>query len=317
MTGRRCLVTGGAGFIGSHLVEALLNGGWEVRVLDCQSGPDSNLARVRDRLEFVEGDFGDKAILPAALEGVQIVFHYASTTSPATAHGQSEMDVGTNLVGTLHLLDEMIRRGAASLVYPSSGGTIYGPVLETPITESHPTNPVCSHGIVKLAVEKYIQLYHQEHGLDYIILRYGNPYGPRQRPGGKQGAVAVFTKKILTGQPIEIWGDGRIVRDFIYIDDLVEATLKAPDSGNAWNSVINIGSSVGTSVNELVSLIEAAAGRKAAISYRPLRRFDVPVSVLAIGRARDLLKWRPRTSLADGLRKTVAWIEEFMAGAPG
>jgi len=317
MTGGRCLVTGGAGFIGSHLVEALLNEGWEVRVLDCQSGPDSNLAKIMDRLEFVEGDFGDKAILPGVLEGVQTVFHYASTTSPATAHGQSETDVATNLVGTLHLLDEMIRRGAKNLVYPSSGGTIYGPALETPITESHPTNPVCSHGIVKLAIEKYVQLYHQEHGLDYIILRYGNPYGPRQRPGGKQGAVAVFAKKILADQPIEIWGDGRIVRDFIYIDDLVEATLKSLDPGNAWNSVINVGSSVGTSVNELVSLIEAAAGRKAAISYRPVRGFDVPVSVLAIDRARDLLGWRPRTSLADGLRKTVAWIEEFMAGASG
>lgn len=305
-------MTGGAGLIGSHLVEALLNDDWSVKVLDLQCVGSPNLEKVTGHVELIEGDFGDRNIMRMALDGVDTVFHYASTTSPATAYSHSVLDVTTNLVGTLHLLEEMIARGVRNLVFPSSGGTVYGPAIETPIPESHPTNPICSHGIVKLAIEKYIQLFHRDYGLNYIILRYSNPYGPRQRPNGSQGAVAVFVGKVLMRQPIEIWGDGSVVRDFIYIDDLVRATLAAVHSEQAVNDVINIGSAAGVSIKELVLLIEEATGLNAILHYRPARKFDVPVSILAIHRACALLEWRPSTSLREGLEKTIPWIENYL-----
>ena len=312
MTQRRCLVTGGAGFIGSYLVEALLDDGWSVKVLDRQCVGSPNLEKVTGRIELVEGDFGDRGRVGVALNGVDTLFHYASTTSPATAHSHSVFDVTTNLVGTLKLLEEAVSCGVTRLVFPSSGGTVYGPVTEWPIPESHPTNPICSHGIVKLAIEKYIQLFHREHGLNYTILRYSNPYGPRQCPDGSQGAVGVFIGRVLSQQPIEIWGDGSVVRDFICIDDLVHATLAAAHSERATNSVINIGSGIGTSIKELICLIEEATGLSAVVDFRPTRGFDVPVNVLALNQARALLGWSPITSLREGLKKTVPWVKDYL-----
>ena len=310
---KRCgLVTGGAGFIGSHLVEALLDDGWSVKVLDPQCTKSPNLKNVAGCIQLIEGDFADRDIARVALDGVDTLFHYASTTSPATAHSHPVFDVTTNTVGTLKLLEEAVSRGITRLIFPSSGGTVYGPAIETPVPESHPTNPICSHGIVKLANEKYIELFHREHGLNYTILRYSNPYGPRQRPDGSQGAVGVFAGKILSQQRIEIWGDGTTVRDFIYIDDLVHATLSAVHSERATNSVINIGSGTGVSIKELVTLIEEATGIGAIVRYGPARSFDVPASTLAIDQARALLGWWPTTPLREGLEITIPWIKDYL-----
>lgn len=298
-------MTGGAGFIGSHLVEALLQDGWSVRVLDCQPPSHTNIEGGSERVEWILGDFADRNVARRALDGIGTLFHYASTTLPATAYGQSIQDVMENLVGTLNLLEEALNRGCTRLVFPSSGGTVYGPAEQTPIPENHPAQPICSHGIVKLAIENYIRLLSRERGLKYVIFRYANPYGPRQRSTGVQGAVAVFTHRILTRQPIEIWGDGSVVRDYFYIDDLVRATVMAASSDHAINETFNIGSGVGVSVRELVSLIEETVELSAIVKFGQARPFDVPVNILAIDKAKSRLGWSPRLSLREGLQKTI------------
>ena len=305
MDQRSCLVTGGAGFIGSHLVQALLDDGWSVKVLGRQQSNYSSLDKVSRRVELIEGDFGDKNVARIALDGVDTLFHFASTTLPATAYGHSIEDVTENLVGTLNLLDEALTRGCTRLIFPSSGGTVYGPTTQTPIPESHSTHPICSHGIVKLATENYIQLMSLERGLKYTILRYANPYGPRQRSNSVQGAVAVFTHRILMQQPVEIWGDGSVVRDYIYIDDVVRGTVLASSSEQAVNQIFNIGSGVGASIRELISLIEEMVNVSAIVNFSPARQFDVPINILAIDKAQSRLGWSPSLSLRDGLQKTL------------
>jgi UDP-glucose 4-epimerase len=313
MNKHSCLVTGGAGFIGSHIVQALLDDGWSVKILDRLQVNCSNLDKISSRVELIEGDFGNKHIARGALDGVDTLFHYASTTLPATSYGHSIEDVTENLVGTLNLLDEALTLGCTRLIFPSSGGTVYGPTAQTPTPESHPTHPICSHGIVKLAIENYIQLMSLERGLRYTILRYANPYGPRQRSDSIQGAVAVFTHRILMRQPIEIWGDGTAVRDYIYIDDLVRGTIMASSSEQAVNQIFNIGSGVGVSVRELISLIEETVNVSAIVKFSHARQFDVPINVLAIDKAKSRLGWSPSMSLREGLQMT---IEHLLTSNP-
>jgi len=311
LTDKCCLITGGGGFIGSHLIEAFLSDGWYVKVLDCFFGKD-NLSPISAKLEYVKGNFGDKILLKKILPGVDVLLHLASTTTPAMAYGRSAFDVESNLIGTLHLLEESLRHGVNRVIFPSSGGTVYGKVERTPITEKHPTRPISSHGIIKLAIENYIQMLSHEKGLKYTILRIANPYGPRQRPDASQGAVAVFTGKIMRNEKVELWGNGTVVRDFIYIDDLVSAVLSAIHAKESVNQILNIGSGDGVSVLKLLSLIEQATGRTAMIDFKPARDFDVPVNILSIERAKSKLSWAPNVSLETGISNTIPWIENYL-----
>ena len=304
----RCLVTGGTGFIGAHLVRRLVNHGWEVRVLARRGSVIGTRQEPIGQTQFISGDFCDEATLQTALEGVHTVFHYASTTKPASAPGISAVDVESNLLGTMRLLGMCPRAGVSRFVFASSGGTVYGVTDRRPTRETSPCNPICSHGIVKRGVESYIQILGRESGVRYTILRYSNPYGPQQRSDGKQGAVAAFATKILRDEEVHIWGDGTTIRDYIFIDDLIDATMAAVGSEAATNEIINVGSGVGLSVNGLIGVLEQVLGRKAVVRYLPSRGFDVPASVLAIEKARALLGWRPFTPLLIGLERTVEWL---------
>ena len=300
-----CLVTGGTGFIGSNLVRALVRGGWTVRVLSrgttvCRDLPDD--------VEIMQGDVGDRNAVRRAVQGVNTLFHFASTTNPATAHGHAIYDVESNLISAIRLLDAAQVEGVQRVVFASSGGTVYGRVLRVPVAESHPTDPICSHGIVKLSVEKYLHVFQRQGGPAYTVLRYANPYGPGQSASRAQGAVAVIAGRILQRQPIEIFGDGSVVRDFIYIDDLVDATLRAAQSEAARNEIFNIGSGVGVSIRTVVEKIEQASGLKAEARHLPARAFDVPVSTLDSTKAERLLGWWAGTTLDDGLLPTIAWL---------
>ncbi len=307
MSKRSCLVTGGNGFIGSHLAQALATGGWNVRVL-LRSQTSALRFASSEGISVVEGDFGNKEAAKRALEGVDTLFHFASTTLPATAYRNSIPDVTHNLVGTLNLLDEAVTQGCTRVVFPSSGGTVYGVPSHCPISESHLTQPICSHGIVKLAIENYLHLMSLEQNLHYTILRYANPYGPRQRSKKVQGAVAVFADRILREEPIEIWGDGAVVRDFVYIDDAIEATLLATSSVKSVNQVFNVGCGAGISLIELIAMIEELTERKAIVRFGPPRPFDVPINILSIEKAKAEFAWSPRHSLREGLLKTIEAI---------
>lgn len=303
----KCVVLGGGGFLGSHLVDALLAQGHTVTVLE-----RPNLRRYRQfetgqAVDWREGDALNPPEWIRVAEGADVVYHLVSTTLPRSSNDDPGYDVESNLVRTLRLLEMFRTVGVRRVVYASSGGTVYGIPQQTPIAETHATDPLCSYGIVKLAVEKYLELYRTLHGLDYRVLRVANPYGERQHPAGSQGAVTVFLDRARRGQMIEIWGDGRVVRDYLHVEDVARAFVLAATTSSAQR-VFNIGSGRGHSLNDLLAQIEALLGRPVARRYTPARAFDVPVSVLDIRRAHAELGWQPRITLDEGLRRTLAWL---------
>lgn len=302
----KTLVLGGNGFIGTHLVDALLEKGRFVRIYDRSP---SRLSLTPQAAEYVEGELGNYGLLQEAVKGIEVVYHLVSTTLPKTSNDDPIYDVRSNLIDTLQLLEACVEGGVRKVIFASSGGTVYGLPQTVPITEDHPTNPITSYGVVKLAIEKYMDLFWRLHGLYYTVLRISNPYGPYQNPGGQQGAIAVFLHHLRTGQPITIWGDGSVVRDYIYVSDLVDALMLAAEVETG--KVLNVGSGHGTSLNELIALIGEVTGERPEVEYLPGRTLDVPANVLDIARAREGLGWRPRTALEDGIACTWDWIKSL------
>lgn len=311
----KCLILGGGGFLGSHLSEALLVQGHTVRIFD-----RPNLHRFRyflrnESVEWVEGDFINHEHVASAVSGCDIIYHLVSTTLPRSSNENPTYDVETNVVGTLHLLEAAQENNVKKIIFVSSGGTVYGIPQEVPIKESHPTEPICSYGIVKLAIEKYMNLFHLQHGLEYCVLRLANPFGERQRIAASQGAVAVFLDKALRNEEIEIWGDGSVVRDYFYVSDAVSAMTKALQYDGS-SRIFNIGSGVGQSLNEILDAIEILLGAAVKRSYLPARAFDVPVSVLDISKAAEFLNWKPQMLFAEGLARTAQWLRSCGTSSP-
>lgn len=304
----KCVVLGGAGFIGSHLVERLLRAGHAVRVFDLRGREDWEGFSPGGEVEWMRGDFLSPAGVTHAVAGCDAAFHLAWTTLPKSSIEDPRADVESNVLGTLRLLEAWCRKGAGKLVFVSSGGTVYGAPRGVPIAEEHPTNPICSYGITKLAIEKYLELYRVLHGLDYCVLRLANPFGERQRVASGQGAVTAFLNRARHGEPIEIWGDGRVVRDYLYVGDMANALVRALDH-RGERRVINVGSGVGRDVNEVVAAIERVLGRPLQRRHAAGRDFDVAVNVLDIRLARTELGWQPVTPFEEGLRRTLSWLE--------
>lgn len=301
----KSLLVGGSGFLGSHLAERLLEKDHDVRIY----GRNANRFRgIPPGAEYVEGELGNAGLIREALDGVEVVYHLASTTLPKTSNDDPIYDVRSNLVDTVQLLEACVAAGVRKIVFASSGGTVYGAPRFLPITEDHPTNPVTSYGIVKLAIEKYLALFHHLHGLDYAALRISNPYGPLQDPAGQQGIISVTLNRVRAGQPVTIWGDGSVVRDYLYVSDLAEVLEITAESGHG---IFNIGNGRGTSLNELLDLISDVVGGRPEINYLPSRPLDVPVSVLDVGRAEARLGWRPETELAEGISLTWEWLSSL------
>ncbi len=300
----KALVVGGTGFLGSHLVDALLACGSEVRCLSRSGGPGllSALALGSPRLERWQGSLAEPEVLYRALEGMDVCFHLACSSLPHSSNLNPYDDVETNVLGSLALLEAARSHGLARLIFVSSGGTVYGIPQQVPIGEAHPTQPTCSYGITKLAIEKYLSLYERLHGLRSLVLRVANPYGEGQRPEAAQGAVAVFFGKAVRGETIQIWGDGSIVRDFVYVADVVEALLAAARY-EGTERVFNIGSGIGLSLNDLLALLEEVLDRPVSREYQAGRSFDVPANVLCIDRARLELDWMPSVGFREGLTR--------------
>ncbi|WP_029008281.1 NAD-dependent epimerase/dehydratase family protein [Azospirillum halopraeferens] len=299
MRSTKCVVLGGGGFIGTNLCRYLLGRVAELRAFGYgPSFPDAVRGVV-----WHEGGFDDAGRLAAAVDGCDTVFHLISSATPASPVGDTVAD----LTATLRLL-ELCRAGAVGrIVFVSSGGTVYGVPATVPTPEDAPTDPITAYGIAKLAIEKHLALYRHLHGLDYRILRVANPFGPFQTAGKGQGVIAAFLRRALAGQPVEIWGTGDVVRDYVYVDDVVEAlVLAATHAGD--ERLFNIGSGVGRSLAAIVDDLGAVLGRPPEIVHREGRAVDVPRSVLDITRARHDLGWEPRTDWHDGLRRTRDWI---------
>ena len=303
----KCVIFGGAGFIGSHIADALVASGHDVRVFDHPNIDTRNLTDILSQIEVVSGDFFNEKDLAPALSGAEIVVHLISSTIPSSSNENPAYDVQTNLIGTLRMLDLARDAGIRKVVFASSGGTVYGRPTVSPIPETHPTEPLCSYGITKLAIEKYLQLYQYLYGLEYVVLRLSNPYGERQNPLSGLGAITTFLARTAEGKPITIWGDGTVRRDYFYVGDLANAFVRAIEQSPP-SSIFNIGSGSSLSLNELLLAIHSVTRKNPEVVYTPARKLDVPVSCLDIQRAKDELGWFPQTSLNEGLEKTWAWI---------
>lgn len=296
----KILVFGGCGFIGSHLVDTLLANGHAVRVF---SRSYELYRPPLPEVEYILGDFGNRGLVSSAVKDIDIVFNLISTTVPKTSNDDPIFDITSNVLETLHLLEACVKEKVGRIVFISSGGTVYGIPEKLPVDEECRTDPICSYGIAKLTIEKYLYLFKKLHGLDYKIIRPSNPYGPRQNPNNIQGAVSVFLGKILQQLPITIWGNGSIARDYLYIDDLVDGIYRAAFD-DSEQGIFNFGSGRGSSLNQLISLIKEITQTDTEVIYKEHRSFDVPELVLDTTKAREMLHWSPKTTLPDGLRAT-------------
>jgi len=302
-----CLILGGNGFIGSHLAEGLVEKGYDVRVFDSFQTGMANLETIKGKIEIIKGDFLNHADILLALKGMDYIFHYISTTVPATAVKDPIYDVQTNVIGAVRLLQLAVASKVKRVIFPSSGGTVYGEPTSLPVHETHALNPMDPYGISKLAIEKYLNYFNRAYGLDYLILRYSNPYGERQSPHGQQGVIPVFLNKIKMGERPVIYGDGSTERDYVYVGDAAEATIAALEKKTA-HKIFNVGSGAGTSLNQLIELMSGVAGKKIEPIYAEDTAIRVQKIVLDVSRMHDEVGWEPSTSLQEGIERTWQWI---------
>lgn len=309
----RAVVTGGAGFIGSTLVDRLLAEGHSVTAIDnLATGRIANLesaARSGDRFSFVELDVRSPEI-PATISAArpEVVFHLAAQADVRVSVEKPLFDADVNVLGGLNVIEAARAAGARKVVVASSGGTIYGDPspADLPVDESHPQHPISPYGVAKKVIDDYLHAFNHLHGLEYVALALANVYGPRQDPHGEAGVVAIFTGRLLGGERCRIFGDGEQTRDFVYVDDVVDAFVRAASVGDAV--LCNIGTGVETSVNELYRSLAGAAGVDEPAQYEPPRAGELARSALDPSRAREVLGWSPVTSLDEGAAATLAWF---------
>jgi UDP-glucose 4-epimerase len=312
MTKLNCVVLGGGGFIGTNLCRRLAASGHRVRAFGRRcSFPDA-----LNGVEWFQGDFNDAASLAAAIETFDVVYHLVNGATPLSANLDMVGDLQRNVVASLALLDICRKLGVSRVVFVSSGGTVYGCPKQIPTPESAPTDPITAYGISKLAVEKYLALNEFLYDLDYRVLRVANPFGPFQTSIKNQGVIGSIISRLLHDEEIEIWGDGSVVRDFIFVDDVVNALVASADNKSSAR-ILNIGSGKGHSLREVIATVEDILGKQLKIKWKPFRLLDVPVSVLAIDRARDTLQWVPKMRFQEGLKQTVAWWQSSDANPHG
>jgi UDP-glucose 4-epimerase len=296
------LVTGASGFIGSAVVAALTRHGEHVVAVARRPPPVA-----APGTSWIKADLRTHTEWSALLEGITTIYHFAWSTLPATSNEDPVADASDNIVATLRLLEAVKTKPRIRFVFASSGGTVYGQLQAGRAAETHPTQPTCAYGVSKLAVENYLRLFTSMWGLDAVTLRISNPYGPGQDTGRNFGAVTTFAQRALNGEPITIYGDGSVVRDYLYISDLVNAVVRAGQMRGGV-PVMNIGSGVGRSLNDVVDTVAAALGRPVATRYLPPRNFDVPMSVLDIETARVALSWSPKVDFPHGVMSTLSGL---------
>lgn len=300
----RALIIGGNGFIGSHLKDTLLAGGHFVRVLD------TNEERFRPRLENIEsliGAMSDKILLKKALKDIDVVYHLAGNIVPSSSNNDTTDEMCESLSATLSLLNTMRPLNVTRIVFMSSGGTIYGKSMQSPITEDHVTNPISCYGILKLTTEKYLLMYKERHGIDPVILRAANAYGPRQGKHGIQGVVGTYLHSILKNLPLKVFGDGNVVRDFIYVTDMAELCVQAGLSDKG--GIYNLSSGTGLSVNQVIQTLQEITGYKPDVIHQETRDFDVPEIILSNAQAKKTLNWAPKVTFPEGVRSTWEWVK--------
>ncbi len=306
--GKKCLVLGGDGFLGSHLIDDLLARGYDVRVFDrFHKGRIKNLQHLKGKIEFQKGDFLNKRHLARALKGVQYVFHFVSLSTPASTANDPQREIKLNLEGTLQLLDLCVKEGVEKVIYPSSGGAVYGNTLEEVASETTQARPMSPYAVTKLAIEEHLHFYRRQYGLQFVIYRIANPYGERQDPNGIQGAIPIFMKHMMKNEVLDLYGN--TVRDYVYVKD-VTSFMAENFAEKHRNSTYNIGSGRGIALFELVLMLSKTTQSMPRIRRLEKRPFDVQKIVLDISRASEEFGFYPITSLEVGLEKTYAALKK-------
>ncbi len=300
----KILVTGGAGFIASNLVDRLLALNYHVVVVDdLRSG---NIENLSPKARFYKTDMATKDLdLIFTAEQPDLVYHYAAQISVQSSMVDPIRDADNNIKGSLNVLNNCVKNNVKKVIYTSSGGAIYGEPSYLPCDESHSVQPLSHYGVSKFAVENYLHVFRTIHSLDYTVLRLSNVYGPRQDPYGEAGVIAIFAKAMLSGQPVTINGTGDQERDFIYIQDVVDASIAAIDAGSAQS--FNVGTGVGSSINTVFTLLKAASGYELQPTYSEAKPGEVFKIYLNADKAKRYLNWEPRFTLKQGLHATINW----------
>ncbi len=306
LRGVTCLVLGAGGFIGSAVCRALAQAGARIHGFSRRQAFADSLPPMR----FTAGEFSDRAALALAVDGAEIVFHLLGGTNPEVSNKDPIADLQINTVASVQLMELCRVAGVRKVVFVSSGGAVYGRQSTVPIAETAATDPISAYGINKLMVEKYLQLYAYLDGPKAVSLRVANPYGPFQSPFRRQGLVAALIEGVMAENTIEIWGDGRVVRDFLYVDDVAEALLLAALYEGA-ETVLNVGSGVGRSVRDVAESVCALLGRpETKLAYKSARQADVAANVLDVTRISAELNWSASTEWADGVLRTADWVRQ-------
>lgn len=309
--GRRVLVTGGAGFIGSHVCDAFTADGWSVTALDdLSSGKEENLST---GIDLVVADIRSPEAATLIRDGgFEVVSHHAAQIDVRISVERPDHDASINIMGLLNLLEAAVRGGVRRFLYVSSGGVVYGEPEDLPVSETAPKQPLSPYGVSKLTGEHYLHFYRQIHGLESVSLRYSNVFGPRQDPHGEAGVVAIFGRSILEGRQLTIFGDGEQTRDYVYVGDVAQANvlsarLDVSDSKTMDDVAFNVGTGLETSVNELASALMTVAGREVPVEHAPERPGELLRNCLDASKLEGK-GWRRAGVLEDGLLATYEWI---------
>jgi UDP-glucose 4-epimerase len=301
----RILILGGSGFLGSHVVDRFLGDAHNVCVYDLCT---ERFRRCPAGVEYYAGDLGNVGALEEVIStGFDAVLHFISTTTPKSSNSSPKFDIQSNLVGTVDLLDICVKHKVKKFVFLSSGGTVYGNIgAEGTVDESHATQPICSYGATKLAIEQHLYVQQHLHGLKFVSLRISNPYGERQNPLLALGAATVFLHRMMTQQPIDVWGDGSVVRDFIYAGDVANAVYLATTEN--VTGIFNVGSGVGISLRQLIDEISVILNVTPQVRWLESRPYDVPRIVLNSSKLKAAAGWNCSRSLREGIARTASWL---------
>lgn len=284
-----------------------MQAGHSVRLFDRPHVDLSNIEPFQRSVEIFFGDMTNQVDLEESLAGIDTVLHFASATLPQSSTENVRYDLDANVGGFLSLLEAMKKRKVTSMIYSSSGGTVYGLLNKLPVEEEHSTDPISAYGVSKVAIEKYMGLYHHLYGINSIILRSSNPYGPRQNLSNPQGVITHSLAAILEGRPIEIWGDGSVVRDYFFVGDLLPLFPKLLTS-KVKHGIFNVGSGKGHSLKQILTAIGRTLNVKPAVRYLPARPLDVPKNVLKVKKIQKSFGWKSSTNLDTGIKMTWEWL---------
>ena len=314
-SGRRITVLGGLGFLGSHICRALVARGDTVRIFDKLYARRKLVEDIETQVEILEGDISRPDDVLGAISEAEVVINLVHTTVPGSSMMDPGYDVSSNVLASVKWLARLNETEVKRLFFVSSGGTVYGIPRTNPITEEHPTDPISSYGITKLTIEKYVAMYANMFGVDHRILRPSNVYGEGQRLNIGQGVIGVMADRAARGEPLEVWGTGQNLRDYLHVDDLVAGMMALLGYAGS-HRIFNISSGRGHSLLEIIAALRDHSGLPVEVKHLPDRGFDVPANVLSSARLRTETGWTPQVELAVGLTRTFRWFETLRKHEP-